>query len=510
MSLLKLTGLSHGFGDQTLYKNASFSLYKGEHVGIVGQNGAGKSTLIKILAGTAVPDSGQIAWAPGTVTGYLDQYAELKDDVSIVSFLRSAFAPLYEVEQTMNALYSICTDCGSDTFHKASRLQSHLEAAGFYDVDTNINKVSGGLGLLALGLDRSILTLSGGQRAKVILAKLLLQNPDVLLLDEPTNFLDKEHIQWLAAYLAASPKAFLTVSHDSHFLEEISTHILDIDDLSLNKYTGKYSAFLKQKEHHREDYVRRYRAQKREIEKTEAYIRKNIAGVNSKNAKGRRKQLQRMEKLPPPEVKEVKPEFHFRCSQLPAQDILIVNNLTVGYGTPLLSGLSFLLKTGQKIVLTGFNGIGKSTLLKTLMGEVTALGGSFAFAQGVKNAYYAQDLIWENDNLTPLALVSGAFPDLNGKAVREQLFRCGIPARLAVQQLNSLSGGEQAKVKLCLLTLTPCSLLILDEPTNHLDALAKDALAAALTCFSGAVLLVSHEEAFYKSWADKVLDIGEL
>lgn len=510
MSILEITNVSHGYGDKMIYKNADFSLYKGEHVGVVGKNGAGKSTLLGICTGEIVPDSGRTVWQNNVTFGCLDQHAELQRDITILTYLHGAFHSLYEQEKAMNLLYEKSGAGDDSALLKAAALQSGLEDTGFYEIDYQVEKAANGLGLTALGLDRPVSQLSGGQRAKVRLARLLLENPDVLLLDEPTNFLDRSHINWLGEQLSASEKAFMVISHDEAFLERICDHICDIENGEIRKYTGTYSRFLTQKQHLREDYIRRYHSQQREIEKTEAYIRKNIAGVNSKNAKGRRKQLERLERLEAPDTAQSAPEFRFRALPLHVQEHLKLKGLSVGYYYPLLPGLSFTVPGGQKAVITGFNGIGKSTLLKTLIGSLPPLAGSFRFAEGTVVGYYDQDLTFPDGTLTPLQTVAEAAPTLSAKEIRQQLFRCGISKEHAQQPVKSLSGGEQAKVKLCLLTLSPCNLLILDEPTNHLDAAAKAALRKALLEFTGTVLLVSHEEAFYDELAHRVIAMDRL
>ncbi|MDL2274453.1 ATP-binding cassette domain-containing protein [Oscillospiraceae bacterium OttesenSCG-928-G22] len=509
MSLLSVKHLSQGYGDKSLYENASFELVKGEHIGVVGQNGVGKSTFLQILTGEVVPDSGEIRWQRGIRVGHLDQYARTDDGLSIETYLKTAYAALYELEAKMTALYEKSAETGDESLlSRASSIQERLLEADFYAIDSEIGKVAAGLGLTAIGLDRPLGELSGGQRAKVILAKLLLEKADVLLLDEPTNFLDKEHVAWLADYLVTLESAFIVVSHNFEFLEKIATGVCDIEFGTIKKYSGGFSEFLKQKSLLREDYIRRYHAQQKEIERTEEFIRRNIAGVNTKMAQGRRKQLARMEKLAPPSFAE-KPNFRFKEAKLLAQDALSVAGLEVGYYYPLLPKIGFEVKSGQTLVVTGFNGIGKSTLLKTLVGEIPAISGGFTFTPQVVLGYYEQDLNWENPRATPMNIIYERYPKMSPKELRSALARFGVKADHAIQPIETLSGGEQSKVKLCRLALAPCNFLILDEPTNHLDAETKEVLRAALVDFSGSVILVSHEEKFYKDFADRVLDIGQ-
>jgi len=507
MSLLEIEGLTHSFGENMLYKNAGLSLNKGEHIGIVGQNGTGKSTLIKICTEQVMPDAGRVVWQPNISVGYLDQYAEIEKDMTMQSFLKSAFLRLYQLEEKMTQAYEKAAMGHTGYLDLAAKYQEQLEIHDFYSIDTRIEQVADGLGLLAAGLDRPIGQMSGGQRAKVILAKLLLEKPDVLLLDEPTNFLDKEHISWLSEYLSGLDNAFMVVSHDYAFLEKIANRICDIDNDTITKYYGTYSEFLRKKTLLREDYVRQYSAQQKEIKKTEEFIRKNIAGRKSKMARGRRKQLERMEKLEALEQKEITPYFHFPAVPLTNTEHLLVRRLSVGYHYPVLSNIDFSVKGGQKVVITGFNGVGKSTLLKTLTGKIPSMNGCYRFSDQVAIGYFEQDMVWEDITKTPVQIVSDRYPDMVMKEVRKSLARCGISSKHAMQPVGTLSGGEQAKVKMCLLTLSPCNFLILDEPTNHLDVQAKDSLKTALSEFPGTVLLVSHEENFYREWAQKVINI---
>lgn len=507
MSLLEIEGLTHSFGENLLYKNAGFTLNRGEHIGIVGQNGTGKSTLIKICTEQIIPDSGRIVWQPNATIGYLDQYAEIDHTLTMKEFLKSAFTKLFEMEAQALQLYEKAADGDMKSLELAARYQEQLEAHDFYSIDTAIDRVANGLGLLAIGLDRPIAEMSGGQRAKVILAKLLLEKPDVLLLDEPTNFLDKDHVAWLAEYLSSLENAFLVVSHDFDFLDKIANRICDIDNDTITKYYGTYSEFLRKKTLLREDYIRQYSAQQKEIKKTEEFIRKNIAGRKAKMARGRQKQLDRMDKMEALEQKEIIPHFHFPVLPLTNTEHLLVKHLAVGYHYPVLSDIDFSIKGGQKVVITGFNGIGKSTLLKTLIGQIPSMQGHFKFSDQVTLGYFEQDLIWDEPEQTPIQIVSNVHPDMVIKDVRKHLARCGISSKHAMQAIGTLSGGEQAKVKMCLLTLTPCNFLIMDEPTNHLDVQAKDALKLALMDFNGTVLLVSHEEAFYRDWTQRIINI---
>lgn len=506
MSLLEITNLSYSYGDNMIYKNAGLSLYKGDHMGIVGHNGVGKSTLIKLCSGELLPDSGSVVWDKRVSVGHLDQYAKTDKDSTVLEFMKSAFDELYEAEKRLAALYAD-EDNLEENWALITQYQNRLDAANFYQADTAVDKIANGLGLTAIGLGSKISEISGGQRAKVILAKLLLKDPDVLLLDEPTNFLDVQHIDWLAQYLSESKRAFMVVSHDYAFLERISNCICDVDNGEMRKYAGSFSDYTKQREQAREDYRRRYETQQKEIKKTEEYIRRNIAGVNSKNAKGRRKQLERLERLAPPSQSMAAPVFGFKALSGGEKIHIQAENLAVGYYYKLFSGLNLTICSGQKLVITGFNGIGKTTLIKTLLGQLKPMGGKSRLSDKIKVGYYEQWLKWDDPDITPLEAVADAFPAMSQKEIRGCLSRCAISSEHAGQAVGTLSGGEQAKVKLCLLTLSPCHMLVMDEPTNHLDEKAKQSLKEALKGFEGSLLLVSHEKSFYEDFADGVVDI---
>lgn len=512
MSLLEVNGLSHNFGEKVLYRDSSFELYKGEHMGIIGANGAGKSTLIKILLGEILPDKGSIKWQPKIKIGKLDQYAEVKEDITIFDYLRTAFQYLYEMEENLNAIYKqMETECTEEMLKKISYYQEILDKNNFYAIDSTIEKVAAGLGVKVLGLENKLNSLSGGQRAKVILAKLLLENPDVLILDEPTNFLDKQHIIWLSSYLKSFKGAFIIVSHSFEFLEEITTCICDIEFAQIKKYKGNYSACIKQKTEAREQYIKQYDAQQKVIKRTEEYIVRNRTKTSTaRMAQDRQKKLDRMERLVEPPKENNKPHIRFNAAKCTYQIVLEVEDLEVGYYYPLLPKMNFLIENGQKIVITGFNGIGKSTLLKTLIGEIPSLSGKYNFADNIKIGYYEQEIKWEYPDKTPIQILKGYYPDLPEREIRKKLAQAGVKAKNAMQIISTLSGGEQAKVNLCRIMIKPCSLLVLDEPTNHLDEETKQSLKEALIEFSGTVIVVSHEESFYKKWADQIVNINDL
>lgn len=515
MSILKVEGLTQTFGDKKLFHNASMQLSRGEKLGLTGLNGAGKSTFLGMLTGTVIPDEGLIRWNPKIRLGYLDQQAKLAPEQTVRDYLRTAFQALFDAEGELAALDAKLAACRDDEkLHKllarAGDLQEFLESNNFYSVMSEIEKVAAGLGIVAFGLDRPVGELSGGQRAKVMLAKLLLEQPDVLLLDEPTNFLDREHIDWLAKYLAGFRGSFIVVSHDKSFLNRVVNCVCDIEFGVMSRYNGSFESFERQKEQKRMEYVRSYQAQQKEIGKLEDYIGRNLARAStSAMAKSRRKKLEKIERLDKPN-EAPKPTFLFQHRQARGKTALWVNDLSVGYSEPLLPEINLILATGQKLAVTGFNGIGKSTFLKTVCGLLTPLAGNVKLAEETTIGYFEQEHRWEDPAATPLQVLHDAYPRMTDKELRGHLSRCGLTAVQVMQGVGTLSGGEQAKVRLCVLTLRPCSLLVLDEPTNHLDRNAVEQLQTAVKTFEGSVLFVSHSKAFCEQTADAVLDLEAL
>lgn len=508
MGLLEVKNISYSYAEKVLYKNASFEVFKGEHVGLVGRNGCGKTTLLNIIRGEVMPDEGEVKWQKGINVGYLDQYMSISGELSILQYLKTAFNHLYEIEKELNSIYEkMAVEFSQELFDKSMEYQTTLENAGFYEIEGETQKVAGGLGLLSIGLDKPLNKLSGGQKEKVILAKLLLQKPEMILMDEPTNFLDKEHVDWLKGYLKSFKGAFIVISHDFDFLDEITTAILDIEFGTVKKYPGNFTKFLKIKKIQKETYLKEFKSQQKEIKKHEEFIAKNrVRASTARQAQSRIKLLNKMKKIPPPET-AAKPRFSFKCLPVEEEKSLIVKDLKVGYTKALLPRLNFEVKSREKVVITGFNGIGKSTLLKTLVGEIRPLGGFYYFTENTKISYFEQELHWENPDDSPLEWISDRFPKMLNSEIRKYLSLCGLKAEYAFQPLKTLSGGEQAKVKICALMIQKCNFLILDEPTNHLDADSKEVLKNELSKWPGALILVSHEKKFYNDWCDRVIDI---
>ncbi|HIW05694.1 MAG TPA: ATP-binding cassette domain-containing protein [Firmicutes bacterium] len=515
MSILKINNLSHTFENKQLFKNASFDINNGEHVGIVGLNGAGKSTFINIIAGNISYDAGEVIWLNGIRYDYLDQHADIDRDKTVIEYLKTAFDYLYELEKKLNALYAEMADTTDEDkleklINKSNRMLEQLESEGFYEIDSRIKKAAGGLGVAAIGYDKKIGTLSGGQRAKVMLCKLILENPDVMLLDEPTNFLDVEHIDWLEKYLCSLKKTYIVISHDTDFLDAVCDHIVSIENGSIRKYTGNYSQFVAQHDMAVKQYAEDYQRQQAEIKKMEDYINRNKARASTAGmANSRKKMLERIDVMQKPVV-SLESHFSFPCEMLNTRDMLKVDKLVVGYDSPLLPPISFEMRGDTKLWIWGANGIGKSTLLKTLMGVIPPLGGTYNFHIAAKPAYLEQDLKFSDMNINSFSYISECFPRFNQKEVRSQLARVGIRGEMSLQPIKTLSGGEQVRVKLLTIMNRVSNILILDEPTNHLDVAAKESLKKAIAEYAGAVILVSHDRAFAESVCDMSMRLKEL
>lgn len=515
MSILEVSNLSHSFGDNLLFNNVDMNLYGGDKMGITGLNGVGKSTFINILVQNVIPDKGFVKWNPKIKIGYLDQHAKINTNLTVKEYLKEAFAELYEIEKKIESIGNEISNC-SDSNHQAqlinimSSCQETLNDKGFYSINSYIDKVSAGLGIIAFGLDTNIGRLSGGQRAKVMLAKLLLIEPDVLLLDEPTNFLDKEHISWLTKYLNNFEGGFILVSHDFPFLNNVVNCISHIEFGNMTRFNGNFEAFERQKEQKAAEYIKNYNSQQKEIAKLEDYIRKNgVRASTAAMAKSRQKKLDKIEVMQRPTINP-KPTFSFLYKEAVAKTVLKIDKLTVGYSAPLLPPVTLKLDLGQKIAVTGFNGIGKTTFLKTLAGILPRLSGNFKFSDKVEIGYYEQENKWDYPDISPFQEIKNNYPAIKDKDVRNYLSRCGLKGEQVIQRISTLSGGEQSKVKVCKLILKPCNLLILDEPTNHLDVNAIEQLKYAILEFKGAVLFVSHDKSFCDDVADDVLDLEKL
>lgn len=500
MSILTVSNLSHGFGDRAIFEDISFRLLKGEHIGLIGANGEGKSTFISIITNQLEPDMGTIEWAKNIRVGYLDQHAVLTAGQSIKEVLDSAFSPLLETEREMLELYEkmgeLSGDALDEAMERASGLQQHLDSHDFYLIDAKVSEVANALGLSDLGLERDVQDLSGGQRTKVLIAKLLLEKPDILLLDEPTNYLDEEHIVWLSRYLQEYENAFILISHDVPFLNGVVNLIYHVENRSLTRYVGDYDDFMTLYEARKAQLESAYKRQQQEIDALKTFVAKNKARYATRNmAMSRQKKLDKMEIIELAKEKP-KPVFDFKRGRTPGKYIFESSDLVIGYGTPLSSPLNLSMERGQKIALTGANGIGKTTLLKTLTGMIEPLSGSVTQGDLLMPGYFEQE-IKEQNNRSCIEELWLDFPSWDQREIRAALARCGLTTAHIESKVKVLSGGEQAKLRLCKLVNRETNLLLLDEPTNHLDVDAKDELKRALREYSGSILLICHEPEFY-------------
>lgn len=512
MSVLTVENVSHGFGARTILENTSFRLLKGEHVGLVGANGEGKSTFLNIITGQLTPDEGKVEWSRQVTVGYLDQHAILTKGKTIRDVLREAFQGMFDLEAQMISLYdrmgSASPEELENMMEQVGEIQDLLETSGFYIIDAKIEEVANGLGLGDIGLDRDVTDLSGGQRTKVLLTKLLLQNPTILILDEPTNYLDFEHIEWLKKYLKDYENSFILVSHDIPFLNEVINVIYHVENAVLTRYTGNYEKFQQMYAVKKSQELRAFERQQQEVERMEDFIARNKARVATRGmANSRQKRLEKMEIIEKPKEKP-KPYFQFREARTPGKYVVEAANLVLGYDEPLTRPVDIALERGQKVAIRGVNGLGKSTLLKTLLGIIPPVAGTVELGENLHPGYFEQESSRNNTN-TALEEVWNEYPGLTNFEVRAALARCGLTNEHITSQMMVLSGGENAKVRLCKLMLKDINWLVLDEPTNHLDVDAKDELKKALKEFKGTILLVSHEPDFYEDWVDAIWNVED-
>ena len=509
MSILNVEHVTHGFGARRILEDASFRLLKGEHVGLVGANGEGKSTFLNIITGKLMPDEGKVEWCNRVTTGYLDQNSTLTKGKSIRDVLREVFQHMTDLEADMIAMYDRMADCSEEEMtnllEEVGEIQHLLEHNGFYTIDVKIEEVAGGLGLRDIGLDRDVSDLSGGQRAKVLLTKLLLQNPMILILDEPTNFLDEDHIRWLKNYLLEYDNAFILVSHDIPFLNDVVNVIYHVENAVLTRYTGNYEQFQEMYALKKVQIEKAYDRQQKEIEHLEDFIARNKARVATTNmAKSRQKKLDKMDIIELAREK-VKPSFQFNEARTPGKVIVHAKDLILGYHEPLTNPINFVLERGQKVAIKGVNGLGKSTLLKTLFGIIPPISGISELDPYLFPGYFEQEEAAKDR--TALEEIWAEYPGLTNGEVRAALAKCGLTTNHITSQMIALSGGENAKVRLCKLMLKNINFLVLDEPTNHLDTDAKEELKRAIKAFKGTVLLVCHEPEFYEDWVTDVWNV---
>ncbi|AIF42811.1 ABC-F family ATP-binding cassette domain-containing protein [Virgibacillus sp. SK37] len=507
MSLLTVNNLSHGFGDRAIFDDVSFRLLQGEHIGLIGANGEGKSTFMNIITKKLEPDAGTVSWAKHVRVGYLDQHAALKQGMTIRDVLRTAFQYLYDMETEMNTLFGKMAEVEpeklEEILEETGRIQDALTNNDFYIIDAKVEEVANGLGLDDFGLERDVHDLSGGQRTKVLLAKLLLEKPDILLLDEPTNYLDVEHIEWLRNYLIAYEHAFILISHDIPFLNSVINLIYHMENQQITRYPGDYDEFLRVYEMKKQQMEAAYKKQQKEIANLKDFVARNKANAaTSKMAMSRQKKLDKMDVIEL-DAEKPKPKFEFKQARTPGKYLFETKDLVIGYDEPLSNKLNLSMERGQKVALSGANGIGKTTLLKSILGEIPALSGTVELGEHLSIGYFEQEMKTDS-NKSCLEEIWDEFPHMNQYEVRAALARCGLTTKHIESKVKVLSGGEKAKVRLCKLINMETNLLVLDEPTNHLDQDAKEELKRALKEYKGSVLLISHEPHFYEDIVTEV------
>jgi ATPase subunit of ABC transporter with duplicated ATPase domains len=513
MSVLDVTDITFNYGDEELYNRASMRLFEGEHAVLVGANGTGKTTLLKLLEQSIKPDTGTIKWHPHKQIGYLDQYASIDEKRRVKEYLYTVFLPLFEKEENMISLYEHAAHLEvkeqEKVLMRAAALSEELLESDFYGLKSKIGNIIHGLGLDMSHLELPIGKLSGGMRAKIILGKLLLEEADVLLLDEPTNFLDIKHIDWLTKFLNSYKKAFIVVSHHETFIRAIARTVFALEHGKIVRYKGDYDFYLQERELRYEQHEKAYLSQKKMIDETTDFIKKNLVRASTtKRAKSRRKMLEKIVRLVPPQ-KDRTYRFFFPMGHSTGRDVFLANALEIGYEEPLVDPLDIVIRKEEKVVITGKNGIGKSTFIKTIMGITEALAGTYQWIDTAEIAYFEQESHLP-DERTPFEVVHYAYPHFTKREVMSLLGNHGIDYDMATRAIRTLSGGEKTKIRLALLRHQKGNVLILDEPTNHLDVEAREALKRALIDYSGTLLLVSHDEEFYRSICDYAISFEEV
>jgi len=506
MGLLECENINFKYTDKDLYNNVNFRILEGEHIILVGPNGCGKSTFMNICAKNIIPDSGKVTWLPNIKYSYLDQQLKVDKDQSIADYLYGVFKPLFDKENEMNRLYDSLATADPSKYDKimnrAQLIQDELDKENFYAINSKVGNIINGLGVSNYGLDTMLSNLSGGQREKVYLAKMLLEESDVLLMDEPTNFLDREHILWLIDYLNSFKGAFVVISHDVEFSRAIARVVYEINNKTLVRYKGDYEFYLKEHEIRNEQMEREYINQQKYIKNTEAWIKAHIVrATSSRQAKERQRKLERLDVLEKPQG-EVRINIKFPFSGQTGDEVLKLNELEVGYnGKAILPPLSLLIEKNKKVAILGHNGVGKTTILKTLMNTLPPVSGSFKFNNSAVINFFEQEHSFEK-GLNAINYLRGFYPLKEDGELRSILAKLGIKGDLALKDMNQMSGGEQTRVRLALMTMKKSNVLILDEPTNHLDKNTKEQLFKAIEEFPGSVILVSHEKDFYDGLLD--------
>ncbi|MBR5048197.1 MAG: ABC-F type ribosomal protection protein [Erysipelotrichaceae bacterium] len=506
--LLKLKNVAKQFAGEDLFADANLEIKNNEKVAIIGRNGCGKTTLLRLITGEYEPDRGEVIRNGGLTLGYLSQKAFEDENMTVREAFDQMYRSLLDVKQEMDQIaLRLESEYDEKLLDRYAALQQYFEMQDGYNYNQQQLTLFTRFGFSLDDLDRPISSFSGGQKTKIGFVKLLLIKPDILLLDEPTNHLDMQTIEWLEGYLKKYPKAIILVSHDRMFIDRVVSEIYEFEFGQLNHYTGNYTSYVEQKKQQFLLQQTAYRHQQLEIKRLEEQIEKFRYKKNKAAfAQSKIKYLERMERIDKPRADQRRLKLHFESSVRGGNQVLTVEDLTIGYDKPLCT-VSFQLTNGQRLAIIGPNGLGKSTLVKTLMGQVEALGGDFMYGHQIEVAYFDQQLAQIDSDKTVLEELWDLYPEYDHTAIRKILGSFLFSADDVFKQCSVLSGGEKVRLALCKMMLSHANLLILDEPTNHLDIAGKEALEDALMDYDGTIIFVSHDRYFIKKLAQQILYI---
>lgn len=518
--LLNVEHLYKYFNGQALLKDINFTVEDREAVGLIGINGCGKSTLLNIITGSEGFDKtpeglGSVNIAGKASIGFLRQNSGLNSELTIGEEMKNAFAPLLETLDKMKVLEKKMADGGDidSISHEYAELSSYFEARDGYRIDVKIKQVLNGMGFGSTPTDRVISTLSGGEKTRLALAKLLLEEPNLLILDEPTNHLDFETLMWLEDYLKGYKGAIIIVSHDRYFLNKVCTRICEIEQGRLTSYRGDYSSYLVQKKMNSERQLKEYEAQQKEIAKLEDYVAKNLVRAStSKMAKSRQHMLDRIERIDKPLMYSKPPKIKLEYDIEPTKDIVRVVDcpLAVGEGADkkeLIKSLTMNVRRGEHVAIIGANGIGKTSILKLIQGIIPHEGGNISWGGNVKISYFEQEHAILDPRKTVLEEIMDRYPRLSEQQARSVLGAVLLTGENVFKPISVLSGGERAKLCFAIMALNRGNVLVLDEPTNHLDLNTKEVLEDALAEFGGTIILVSHDRYLLNKVASRIIEI---
>ncbi|WP_180552604.1 ribosomal protection-like ABC-F family protein [Staphylococcus haemolyticus] len=517
MILLQLNDISKSFDGEDIFTRVNFEVKTGERIGVVGRNGAGKSTLMKIIAGVEDYDSGHISKIKNLRMGYLTQQMTLNSSASVFEEMSKPFEHLKKMELLIREETNWLADHASNYYseeyqqhmERYESLTNQFEQLDGYQYESKIKTVLHGLNFNEDDFDKPINDFSGGQKTRLSLAQMLLNEPDLLLLDEPTNHLDLETTKWLEDYLKYFKGAIVIISHDRYFLDKIVTQIYDVALGDVKRYVGNYEQFIEQRDKYYESRMQEYERQQDEIKRLETFVEKNITRASTSGmAKSRRKTLEKMERIDKPMLDARSANIQFGFNRNTGNDVMNIRNLKIGYDSPITSPINIEVSKGDHIAIIGPNGVGKTTLIKTIAQRQNQLEGEITFGANLQIGYYDQKQAEFKSNKTIIDYVWDQYPTMNENDIRAILGRFLFVQDDVKKVINDLSGGEKARLQLALLMLQRDNVLILDEPTNHLDIDSKEMLEQALKDFEGTILFVSHDRYFINQLANKVFDLN--